>query len=105
MPAPAALSIAGKFQITKRQIAVALNAYSFNSVANDWRKKLSVFFHNKLVSFADVGKWTGVGNPQNQRIVETTGTLQNCAAAGTASQDRYPILPGLVEIGLRADFI
>ena len=93
MPAPAALSIAGKFQIAKCQIAVTLDANSFNSVANNWRKELPVFFHDELVGLADVSERAGVGNPQNQRLIETAGTLQNRAAAGTASQDRYPVLP------------
>jgi len=105
MPATTTLGVTRKFQIAKCQIAVALDADGFNSIANDWREELPVFFHDELVGLADVGKRTSVGNPQNQRIVETAGTLQNRAAAGTASQDRYPVLPGLVEIGLRADFI
>ena len=105
MPTPAALGVARKFQVAKRQIAVTLNANSFNSIANNRREKLPVFFHDELVGFADVSQRTGVWNSQNQRVIEAAGTLQDRAAAGAAAHHRDAIVPGLVEIGFSADFV
>lgn len=84
---------------------MALDANSGNTGPGQWCQKLPVFFHDELVGLADVGEGAGVRNPQNQRVVEATRSLQNRAATGATSQDRYAVVPGLVEISFRADFI
>ena len=105
VPAPAALGVAGKFQITQRQVAVPLNADGGDPGAGQRGEELPVFIHDELIGLADVGERAGVGNPQNQRVVETAGALQNRAAAGAAPQHRQAILPGLGEIDLGSNWV
>ena len=97
---PATLSVAGKFQVAQRQIAVALDANRSDSIAHHRCKKLPVFFHDEFVGRADVGEGTGLRYPQNQRVIQATRSLQNRTATGATPQDRDAVVPGLIEIGL-----
>lgn len=101
VPAAAALGVAGEFEIAERQITMAADGH----VANDRCESLPVFLHDICIGVADVGEGAGVGDFQDQRVIQGAGTLEDGAATGAATEDRDGVLPGLVEISFGAGFV
>jgi hypothetical protein len=101
--APASpLGVSGKFQPSKRQVGVAFDGH--RTIQQPFERG-AIALHDEPVCGRDAVQRITRLDFQNQRVVQTTRSLQHRAAPGTASQNRHATAFAARKVDLRGNLV